>query len=64
VVCAFLLCETLSLTDPRKERDMSNWQQVEVREDVPEPENEPSELNPPPAPDDGPQEDAPNDEPA
>ena len=43
---------------------MSNWQQEEVREDVPEPEVERFEPDPPPAPEDGPQEDAPNDEPA
>ena len=64
MVCPFLLRETLSLTNSRKENDVSNWQQEEVREDVPEPEDEPFEVNPPPAPEDGPQEDTPNDEPA
>jgi hypothetical protein len=50
---------------------MSNWQQEggvseqeDVREDVPQPEDDRFEMDPPPAPEDGPQEDAPNDDPA
>jgi hypothetical protein len=46
---------------------MSNWQQEsgpteqeQVREDVPDPEDERFEMDQPPAPADGPQEDAPN----
>lgn len=35
-------------------------EQEEMREDVPEPEDERFEMDPPPGPDDGPQEEAPN----
>jgi hypothetical protein len=35
-------------------------EQEETREDVPEPEDERFEMDPPPGPDDGPQEEAPN----